>query len=71
VFRIAVGVGIGIGIEADDMSFGPERLDVYRGVATTRSEYAAVRIDPDADSDSDPERQGILTDSTGHAEGRP
>jgi hypothetical protein len=27
---IDVGVGIGIGIEDDDMSFGRERLDVYR-----------------------------------------
>jgi hypothetical protein len=39
----------------DDVSFGHERLDVYRGVTRTRPEYTAVRIDPDADTDSDPE----------------
>jgi hypothetical protein len=38
------------------MMCGEERLDLYRVVTRTPPEYAAVRIDPDADSDSDPER---------------
>ena len=52
---IGVGVGIGIGIEGDGMSFGHERLDVYRvaveSLREERSEHAAGGIDPDTDSD--------------------
>jgi hypothetical protein len=61
--EIGVGVGIGIGFEPDDMSFGHERLDVHRAateyvgyaVREEPAEYAAVEIDSDADTDSDPE----------------
>jgi hypothetical protein len=41
------------------MSCNHERFDVYRAATTTRSEYDAVQIDPDADSDSDPEGQSF------------
>lgn len=46
------------------MSFGHERLDVYRRGYTVREEAVedgTVGIDPDADSDSDPETERGLT----------
>jgi hypothetical protein len=39
----------------DDMSYDHERYEIYRVGTTIRFEYDAVPIDPDADSDSDPE----------------
>ena len=48
-----VGVGVGIGIEGNTMSFGHERLDVYR-VAIEAADYAKAGIDSDTDADSDP-----------------
>ena len=37
---VGVGVGIGIGIEGNTMSFGDERLDVYRAAIA----YAGGRV---------------------------
>ena len=58
---IGVGFGIGIGIEGIEMSFGHERLDVYRAaveyvsVREESAEHAAGGVDTDTDTDSDPE----------------
>jgi hypothetical protein len=55
--KIGVGVGIGIGVEKEiGMAFGHEKLG-QRGYAVGEEpgEYRTAEIDPDTDSDPDPE----------------
>jgi hypothetical protein len=58
--------------EGDGMSFGHERLDGHQAALENvgPAAYAAVGIDPDADTDSDPERGEMPTVSSGRRKAR-